>query len=196
MTNIITSGKKISNIFTKYIENTNNVVIYKLGTHHISSNIQFPKATTTTLINCSKEGVFNILSNNTFPNLKKINYLSMHPGNYNISKRFKYVQWVFPDKNYEFYDYMIKNGNAIKDTSLLESYIKNKRIIDGQNGHDISYYFDIYISDFYKYSTNHTINSSSINDKLVEGEWLRNQFYEYCVKKQQEYYDQEDDELR
>lgn len=182
----ITSGKKISSIFIKYIENTNNIVIYKLGNHHISSNIKFPKATTTTLINCSKEGIFNILSNNTFPNLKKINYLSTHPGNYNISRRFSNVEWVFPDKNYDFYDYMIKNGNSRKDYNLLPSYLKNKRMIDGQNGHDISFYFDIFIEDFNNYS----------DKNIIEGEWLRNQFYEYCVQKQQEIYDQEDDELR
>jgi hypothetical protein len=185
MSNIITSGKKLSDIFIKYIENTNNVVIYKLGTHHISSNITFPKATTTTLINCTKEGVFNILTSNTFPNIKKINYLSTHPGNYNISKRFNNVEWVFPDKKYDFYDYMIINSNGKKDYNLLHSYLKNKRILDGQNGHDISYYFDIFIEDFYGYNDSSTI----------EGEWLRSQFYEYCVKKQQEIYDQEDDEL-
>lgn len=184
--NIITSGKQLSNIFVKYIEHTNNVVIYKLGNHHIPSNIQFPNADTTTLINCSKDGIFNILTPNTFPNLKKINYMSTHPGNYNISKRFSNVTWEFPDKDYDFYDYMIKNNFGKKNINLLPAYLKNKRIIDGQNGHDISYYFDIYIKDFYKYSNTHF---------LIEGEWLRNQFYEYCVKKQQEYYDQEDNEL-
>lgn len=189
---LITSGKQLCNIFSKYIENTSDVVIYKLGDHHISSNIIFPNAHTATLINCSKTGVFNILMPHFFPNLKKINYMSTHPGNYNISKRFKNVDWIFPDKDYDFYDYMIKNREGKKDNNLLSSYLKNKRIIDGQNGHDISYYFDIYIKDFYKY--NSSLVDDAVGDK-IEGEWLRNQFYEYCVKKQQEYLDQEEREL-
>ncbi len=184
--NLITSGKSLCHIFLYNIENAKNVVIYKLGNHHIPSNVQFPKADTTTLINCSKEGIFNILTPNTFPNLKKINYLSTHPGNYNIAQRFKNVTWEFPDKNYDFYDFMIKRGYGKKNSILLSTYLKNKRIIDGQNGHDISFYFDIFIEDFYGYK----------DYTIVEGEWLRNQFYEYCVHKQQEYYDQEDDELR
>jgi hypothetical protein len=183
---IITSGKTLCNIFSHYIENTNNVIIYKLGSHHLPSNIQFPKADTTTLINCTKEGIFNILTPNTFPNLKQVNYLSTHPGNYNIGQRFSNVKWEFPDKDYDFYDYMINRGYGKKNIHLLSSYLKNKRMIDGQNGHDISFYFDILISDFY----------ASDKHSIIEGEWLRNQFYEYCVKKQQEYYDQEDDELR
>ncbi len=185
---IITSGKQLSNIFTKYIENTDNVIIYKLGNYHIPSNIQFPNARATTLINCSKEGIFNILTPNTFPNLKKINYLSTHPGNYNVYKRFSNIHWEFPAKEYDFYNFILNNSNinSNKNKNLLSLYLKNKRIIDGQNGHDISFYFDVYIKDFYKYSNTYS---------LIDGEWLRDQFYEYCVKKQHEYYEQEDKEL-
>ena len=52
----------ISNTFLKYITRTSNVCIYQLGNQKISPTLQFPRARTVTLINCSREGVNRILT--------------------------------------------------------------------------------------------------------------------------------------
>lgn len=183
---LVSRGNKLSSKLVNYIENTSNVVIYKLGEHHIPSNIFFPNAREITIINSSRIGVFNMLSPFVFPNLQKINYLSAHPGNYDIYKRFNhninnnYVEWIFPKKDYEFYDYIIKKGLGKRDNGLIDYYLKNKKIVDGINGFDISFYFDLKLPDY----------------GLVEGEWYRNQFYEYCVSKQNEIINESDKELQ
>jgi hypothetical protein len=183
---LATRGNKLSTQLIKYIENTPNVIIYKLGEHHIPSNIFFPNAKEVTIINCNKLGVFNILSPYIFPNIKRINYLSAHPGNFNIYTRFNHdiksndcIKWVFPNKEYDFYDYIIRKKIGSRDNSLINIYLKNKKVIDGTNGFDISFYFDIDLPNF----------------GLVEGEWYRNQFYEYCVNKQNEIINYNDKEL-
>jgi len=183
---MITRGIQLSQKIINHIENTSNLVIYKLGEHHIPSNIFFPKAYEITLINCSRMGVFNILTPHTLPNLQKINYLSAHPGNFNIYKRFnhdiksnKSVMWIFPSKEYDFYNYILSKNIGIKENQLINRYLKNKKIVDGVNGFDISFYFDIDVPGY----------------GLVEGEWYRNQFYEYCVSKQNEMIQETEKEL-
>ncbi len=166
---LISFSKNLSNEFIKHINSTNNLCMYKLGAHYIPSNVVFPKATTVTLINCNKDGVQNILTPTIFPNLNKINYLSANPGNYLIFNRFKNnINWVFPNKNYDFYNYMVEAGRATKDSNLIKEYVANKKIIDGKNGFDISFHFDLNIPGF----------------GITDGEWWRSQFYEYLVKQQ------------
>jgi len=183
---MITRGIQLSHKIINHIENASNLVIYKLGEHHIPSNIFFPKAHDITLINCSRIGVFNILTTYILPNLQRVNYLSAHPGNFDIYKRFhhnpkkdNYVQWVFPNKDYDFYTYILNKNIGMKDNQLINRYLKNKRIIDGVNGFDVSFQFDIDLPEY--------------GD--VEGEWYRNQFYEYCVSKQNEIIQESEKEL-
>jgi hypothetical protein len=166
---LLSLNKKLCQDFVKHIENTSNVCLYKLGTHIIPHNIFFPNARSLTLINCSKSGILNVLHPRYFPNLNTINYLSMGTGNNTIYSRFNSdTKWVFPDKNYEYYNYMVKEGYGKKDSDILKKYITNKKIVDGKNGFDISYEFDLNIPGY----------------GIVSGEWLRCQFYEYMVMKQ------------
>jgi len=155
--------------FVRHIENTNNLCVYKLGSYALPSNILFPKANTLTLINCSKKGIQNILNPDIFPSLKRVNYLSIQPGSYDIYKRFRnQLEWVFPNKRYDFYDYMMALGYGKKDPKLIQTYIKDKQMVDGTNDFDISYKFDLSIPDYV----------------IVDSEWYRAQFYEYLVNKQ------------
>jgi hypothetical protein len=168
---LISFNTKLSSDFVKYIENTNNLCIYKLGSHYIPNNIIFDKATTLTLINCNKDGIHNILNPRVFPNITNINYLSVHPGDYNIYKRFsENISWKFPNKDYEFYNKMVSNGRGKKYDNLIKEYLTNKRIIDGKNGFDISFYFDLIIPNY----------------GITDGEWWQLQFYEYLVRKEKE----------
>jgi len=165
---------KLCSNFVKHIENTNNLCVYKLGSYPLPTNLLFPKADTLTLINCNKKGIQNILNPAFFPSLKKVNYLSVHPGDYEIYKRFgNQLEWVFPNKRYDFYDYMMSLGSGKKDVNLIHTYIKNKQIIDGTNDFDISYKFDLNIPNYL----------------IVVSELYKSQFYEYLVKKQNEKYD-------
>ena len=166
---LISFGKKLSMDFVKHIESTQNMCMYKLGSHYIPDRVVFPKAETVTLINCNRNGILNILTPTTFPNLSKVNYLSTDPGDFKIYERFNdKLKWVFPNKPYEFYDFMVQTGRGTKDSQLIKRYVTNKKIIDGKNGFDISFQFDLNIPNF----------------GIVNGEWWRLQFYEYLVHKQ------------
>jgi hypothetical protein len=63
---------------------------------------------------------------------------------------------------------MVKTGRGKKDAELIKRYVTNKKIIDGQNGFDISFEFDINIPGY----------------GIVNGDWWRSQFYEYLVRAQ------------
>jgi hypothetical protein len=164
---IISFNSRLSSEFKKYIESANNICVYKLGATPIVPKIIFPNAKTITLINCNKMGISNILKTETLPNLENVNYLSAHPGDYNIYNRFSdSVKWIFPNKDYDFYNNMVVKGRGKKDENLIKNYIISKKIIDGSNGFDISFEFDLSIPGY----------------GITSGEWWRYQFYEYLAQ--------------
>lgn len=166
---LVSFKNHLNSDFVNHINNTKNLCLYKLGNHTIPNNIFFPKAENLTLINCNRGGILNIFTPIMFPNLNSVNYLSVDPGDFKIYERFNdKINWTFPNKTYEFYDFMIKNGRGKKDPEILKKYLLNKKIIDGKNGFDISFEFDINIPDY----------------GIVNGEWWRSQFYEYLVHQQ------------
>jgi hypothetical protein len=169
---VILINKNINDNFAKYIENTSNICLYKLGNHYIPKNIIFDNANTLTLINCNNDGIHNILHPSIFPNLNTINYLSMAPNNNTIHNRFslskKNIKWVFPNKNYDYYNYMVESGYGVKDCEILKHYICNKKMVNGGNSFDISFEVDIIVPDY----------------GIINGEWWCEQFYEYLLKKQ------------
>jgi hypothetical protein len=163
-------NKILSPHFIKHIENTTNVCIYKLDSYKIPDNIIFSNAKAVTLINCNSSGVTNILKSSIFPNIHRINYLSSNPGN-NLDVRFPHsVEWIFPNKDYDFYNFMVMSGKGRKDPTLIKEYIANKIMIDGKNEFDISFKLDLNIPEF----------------GVTNGDWWRSQFYEYLVKKENE----------
>lgn len=164
---LVSLNRHLQRDFINHIENTQNICLYKLGNHYIPHNIFFPQAKTITLINCNNYGIQNILHPKFFPNVNTINYLSMNPRNNTLHTRFNSnMKWIFPDKNYEYYNYMVQSGYGKKDSELIKKYITNKKIVDGKNGFDISFEFDLNIPEY----------------GIVSGDWWRSQFYEYLVK--------------
>lgn len=160
---IIPNNNALCFNFIKHIHTTNNLCLYKFC-NSIPKNLFFPNTTTLTLINCSKNGISNIYNPNIIPNLKKINYISTQPNDANIYKRFsKSVEWVFPDKNLDFYNNMVKMGLGKKCDNLITEYVFSKKIVDGTGQFDISYELDLKIPDF----------------GVVNGEWWRSQFDNY-----------------
>jgi hypothetical protein len=156
----------------QYFQNTHNLFVYKLSpATRIPSTLQFPKANTATLINCTREGVFQILTPHTFPALQTIQYISAHPGNFSVFKRFSdTVEWIFPDKQYSFYEYVIQQGKGRKDSALIERCLLNKRILDGESPFDITYEFDLHLPEY----------------GVIGGEAYKQEFEAYCDTKLQE----------
>ncbi len=166
---LISFSKSLTPDFINHIQSTQNVCLYKLGNHYIPDNVRFPNAKTLTLINCNRGGILDIFTPTIFPNLTNVNYLSADPGDFKLYERYNdTLKWAFPNKTYEFYDFMVKTGRGKKDPELIKKYLTNKKIIDGKNGFDISFEFDLNIPEY----------------GIVNGEWWRSQFYEYLVKKQ------------
>jgi hypothetical protein len=182
------SLKKYSNPnFIKYIESSSNICIYKFGNYNIPKNIFFPNVSTLTLINCNNIGINNILYPDKFPKLNTINYLSINTGNIPFHTRFNSnIKWIFPDKNYEYYNYMVKSGVGAKDPELIKKYVTAKKIIAGKNGFDISFELDLNIpnygivngnwwcSQFYQYLNRHKLNNGTITQDNEEIELQKN----------------------
>ncbi len=168
MSKLLSFQKKLSTEFVKHIESTKDLCIYKFSVFSIPQSVIFPNARYLTLINCSKTGISNILNPDIFPNINTINYLSTNSDK-DLHTRFPSdVKWVFPDKNYDFYNFMVELGYGKKDSNIIKEYIHNKRILDGKNGFDISYEVDINVPNY----------------GIVNGAWWQSQFYEYLVSMQ------------
>lgn len=114
----------LSSIFHHYIQRTKNLCLYGIGEQKINSKLIFPQASIVTLINCKREGINQFLKPEIFPNVKVIHYLSAHPGQIDLYRRFNSsVSWVFPNRNYIFYECMMEAGLGHIDPTLIRRYI-------------------------------------------------------------------------
>lgn len=167
----------VSQPLLHYFQNTPNLFVYKFGASlKVPSSLIFPLATTTTLINCTRDGVFQILTPHTFPAIQTIQYISANPGNPNIHRRFPdHVQWIFPDKHYPFYELVIQHKKGKRDATMIDRCLQNKRILDGESPFDITYEFDLVLPDV----------------GVVPGEAYKHEFEAYVVQKIQELKDHE-----
>lgn len=179
----LTRGKKLQPAFVQHLESTSKLVFYKLGDQHIPSNVHFPSVTSVAVINCDRRGVFNLLTPYIFPQLSTIHYLSAHPGSFDIHKRFRDVVWEVPERDYPFYEQLCTLGVGKRVPHLLSTFVTNKRVVDGVNGFDVSFHFDLRIPDL------------AGSGGVVDGEWYRNQMQEYLATKQSEFYCDEEKEL-
>jgi len=107
-----------------YLQHSKNVCLYKIGSQPFTPQLCFPNATTATLIHCSREGVHRLLTPSFFPNLRTVHYLSAHPGQIDIYRRFsKPIHWLFPNRTYGFYNAMIEAGHGHVQNRLIRSYL-------------------------------------------------------------------------
>ena len=138
----------LCNKYINYVNMTNSLCLYKFC-NSIPKGVLFPNTTTLTLINCSKNGISNIFNPDIIPNLKRVNYISTQPGDNNIYSRFPdSVEWVFPNKNLDFYNNMVSMGRGRKCDKLINEYVVSKKIIDGTGQFDIGFEFDLKIPDY------------------------------------------------
>jgi len=124
--------------------------------------LYFPNVNTVALLNCSATSIPSLLKPEIFPHLKKIHYLSLHPGMTTIYKRFdgKDVQWIFPNRKYEFYNYMQQAGLGGIDPDLITTYIHSSESING--------------------STHFNLNIPGYG--TASGQWYKDQLYYYFTK--------------
>ena len=69
-------------------------------------------------------------------------------------------------------------------------FVTNKRIVDGVNGFDISFHFDLRIPELRTHTQKHVGEHTG-----VDGEWYREQMAEYLMVKQLEFYNEEEKEM-
>lgn len=106
-----------------YFKRTTNLCLYQLGKKPLDPTLCFPKASTVTLINCSREGISHILKPSIFPHLNKIHYLSGYPAVFDVHTRFNNVEWLFPTYRHHFYQSMIQAGLGRVENRLIRSYV-------------------------------------------------------------------------
>ena len=81
------------------------------------------------MIDCSPSGISHLLSPHRFPALERIQYLSGHPGSYHIHERFPAsVKWIFPNRDFAFYNCMLEAGHGIKSNTLITENIYSKHV--------------------------------------------------------------------
>ncbi len=154
--------------FVRHIETATHQVLYKFPNIHVPSNISFPATKTLTLINCHRAGVYNIFTPFAFPNLECVQYMSGHPGDYNIDRRFgDYLQWVVPHMRYSYYEYLRVKKGATTDATLIRTFIRNKRYKDGAGDFDVRYDMDLDVPDWGE----------------VDGDWWSEQWVSYIRTK-------------
>ena len=119
----------LSTVFSSYVRRAKNVCFYRIGSQPFTPSLSFPHATTVTLIHCSREGVNRLLSPSFFPKLTTVHYLSAHPGQIDLYRRFpKEPTWLFPNRLYDFYDCMILAGHGRVENRLLRTYLHNLQV--------------------------------------------------------------------
>ena len=119
----------LSTVFSSYVHHAKNICFYRIGSQPFTPSLSFPHATTVTLLHCSREGVSRLLSPSFFPNLTTVHYLSAHPGQIDIYRRFpKRVTWLFPNRSYDFYECMILAGHGRVENHLLRTYLHHVRM--------------------------------------------------------------------
>ena len=146
------------NPFLWHFQRTQHLCVYQyFKTNPLPSTLFFPYVTKLTLIDCSRNGVSHLLFPERFPQLKQIQYLSGHPGIYDIHQRFpKSVSWVFPNRDYAFYNCMVQAGFGKKNNDLILSYIMGQKIKDKM-------YFDIHVPGY----------------GYTDGDWYQTHMHQY-----------------
>jgi len=173
------------NPFMHHFQRSKHLCVYQYRSSILPTTLFFPYVTKLTLIDCSPSGISQILYPHRFPKLEQIHYLSGHPGTYSIHERFPSVQWVFPNRDYAFYNCMLEAGHGSKSDTIITEHIYGKKIAN----HVTS--FDIHIPGygrrnglFYQSHMNNYFNHPAVLSSLPEHELLP-----ICEKENSHYLD-------
>ena len=127
------------NPFKSYFQRTRHLCVYQYDKRpRFPIGLIFPHVTKLTLIDCSRLGIFQLLYPQCFPKLEQIHYLSGNPGTYTIHERFPTsVQWIFPNRDYAFYNCMVEAGFGLKSNTIITENIYSKTIKNNITSFDI-----------------------------------------------------------
>lgn len=127
------------NLFTYYFQRARHLCVYQYSkVNPLPPTLIFPYVTTITLIDSTPLGISHLLCCKRFPKLQHIQYLSGHPGSYDIHERFPTsVKWIFPNYDYAFYNCMLEAGHGIKSNTLINEMIYSKSIKNNVLSFDI-----------------------------------------------------------
>jgi len=161
------------NPFQYYFQRSKHLCVYQYHATILPRTLFFPYVRKLTLIDCSPSGISHLLYLSRFPALEQIHYLSGHPGTYSIHERFPSVKWVFPNRDYSFYNCMLEAGHGSKSNTIITEHIYGKTIAN----HVTS--FDIHIPGygrrnglFYKEHMDNYFNHPAVLSTLSEHELL------------------------
>lgn len=127
------------NIFTYYFQRARHLSVYQYEKlNDLPIELIFPYVTKLTLIDCSRLGISYLLQPQRFPKLEQIHYLSGHPGCYYIYKRFpESVKWIFPNRDYAFYNCMLEAGLGYKSNTIITENIYSASVKNRITSFDI-----------------------------------------------------------
>jgi hypothetical protein len=158
------------NPFHYYFQRARHLCVYQYCNTILPNTLFFPYVTKLTLIDCSRLGISQLLYPQRFPKLEQIHYLSGHPGTYTIHERFPTsVKWIFPNRDYAFYNCMLEAGRGSKSNTIIAENIYSKTITNNITS------FDIHIPGygrknglFYKEHMDNYFNHPSVLSTLSE----------------------------
>ena len=126
------------NPFQYYFQRARHLCVYQYSTTTLPATLFFPYVTKLSLIDCSGPGISQLLYPHRFPKLEQIHYLSGHPGTYSIHERFPpSVKWVFPNRDYSFYNCMLEAGHGSKSNTIITEHIYGKTVKNHVTSFDI-----------------------------------------------------------
>ena len=178
------------NIFTYYFQRARHLSVYQYQyLNNLPVGLIFPYVTNLTMIDCSSLGISNLLYSHRFPKLEQIVYLSGHPGAYDIHTRFpKSVKWIFPNRDYSFYNCMLDAGFGIKNNTVITENIYSASVKNGIPSFDIHIPGygrrdgSIYKEHMYHYFHHPEVLSTLSNNELIPANQFDNTRYLNYIK--------------
>lgn len=135
----------LTSSFVSHMESSRHLLFYRLGSYPLPMGFHFPHVTSLTLIQCAPTAISQLLHPSYFPSLQQIQYLSGHPGDVLIHRRFPLalspqVVWKFPTLSHPFYDAMVEAGWGRRDDWLVMNHIVRHKQMEGGKR-----WFDLYL---------------------------------------------------
>lgn len=135
----------LTSSFVTHMESSRHLLFYRLGSYPLPMGFHLPHVTSLTLIQCTPTAISQLLHPSYFPSLQQIQYLSGHPGDTLIHRRFPLalsprVVWKFPTLSHPFYDAMVEAGWGRRDDWLVMNHIVRHKQMEGGK-----MWFDLYL---------------------------------------------------
>jgi len=135
----------LTSSFVSHMESSRHLLFYRLGSYPLPMGFHFPHVTSLSVVQCTPTAISQLLHPSYFPSLQQIQYLSGHPGDVLIHRRFllgkpPHIVWKFPTLSHPFYDAMTEAGWGRRDDWLVVNHVvRPKQMGEGKT------WFDLYL---------------------------------------------------